>query len=228
MFWSFGRVSHRRPDSEVRPRGSPPRAKNKTKKRGVTIASSPNGVLRNFVQEEHNHLGLDHQQRETTTMSSPPLSPKEVDSAFQQFCPELHHSKWATYPIQYDRWLNFQETWEKKPVFVASEEDKGPREDYVYCKHTPQGKGYCHVLTKVAYVNLYSRLMSQGPPGAGCGCFGGSSSSVDKAASADAFDTARRVVYARSRGSRPDDGAAWEQQIDHMEGSKLPGHGLRV
>ena len=155
------------------------------------------------------------------------LSPNEVNYAFKLFCPELAKSKWALYPMQHDRWLNFNETSpDGKPVFVASQEDQGPRDDYIYCKAGSKGKGYYHVLTKVAYVNLYTRLMSQGPPNAGCNCAG----KPDKAdlRTADAWDTARRVVYARSRGSRPDDALAWKQQIDHMEGSKLPGHGLKV
>jgi hypothetical protein len=90
----------------------------------------------------------------------------------------------------------------------------------MFCKRALKGPGYYHILTKVAYVNLYSRLVSTGS-GASC-CFG------DREIN-DAWDTTRRIVYNRSRGSVPGDILAAEQAIDHMEGTKLnPVHGLKA
>lgn len=155
--------------------------------------------------------------------------PDEVNFAFGMFCPELTKSDLAKYPMARDRWLNYAETFDGKPTFIAAEtDDQGIiKPDYVWCKAAPKGKGYYHVLTKTVYVNLYTRLMSTGPPGGGC-CGGGGGKPSD-ARAADAWDTARRVIYARSRCSRPDDVAAAEQQIDHMAGTKLnPVHGLKA
>ena len=147
----------------------------------------------------------------------------EVNEAFALFCPELkpHYSQ---YPMEHDRWLNFKEKIDGKPTFVSADTNEGFKEDYVWCKNGPVGRGYYHVLTKTAYVNLYSRLMmSEGGGAAGCGC----TPKRKVLGTADQHDTARRIVYARSRCSRPNDFDAQEQQIDHMAGTKLnPVHGL--
>jgi len=150
-------------------------------------------------------------------------SAEEINKAFDRTEPELFQSKYARYPMKYERWLNFQESFEGKPSFVASEDDKGIKMDYVYCKNGPVGKGYYHMVTKVSWVNLYSKLVSQGSGGASCLCLGG-----DRAA-ADAHDTTRRIVYHRSRSNRPDDVLAAEQAMDHYAGTKLnPVHGLKL
>eukprot|EP00339_Tiarina_fusa_P029193 CAMPEP_0117077502 /NCGR_PEP_ID=MMETSP0472-20121206/54654_1 /TAXON_ID=693140 ORGANISM="Tiarina fusus, Strain LIS" /NCGR_SAMPLE_ID=MMETSP0472 /ASSEMBLY_ACC=CAM_ASM_000603 /LENGTH=123 /DNA_ID=CAMNT_0004803879 /DNA_START=61 /DNA_END=428 /DNA_ORIENTATION=+ len=120
------------------------------------------------------------------------FQPKKVNAAFADICPELK-SKYAVYPIPepYNlKWLAPNSTFEKKPCFIETAGDQGVIEDYVYCKLGPNGKGYYHVLTKMAYANLYSRLSAEGP-GTCCG-FG------DRKR-ADKWDTARLVVYNRSR-----------------------------
>ena len=140
------------------------------------------------------------------------------NKAFAMTCPDLT-SKYAQYPIKFERWLSFDEMFEGKKAFLPSEQDEGFKEDYVYCKRGPKGKGYYHILTKVSNNNLYSRISSSSP---GVCCFG-------DAKAIDAWDTTRVVVYARSRASRPDDEAAKEQCVDHHVGTKLnPVHGLKV
>lgn len=149
------------------------------------------------------------------------ISAEEVNEAFAFYCPELK-VKCARYPMKYDRWLNFKQTYEGKPTFIPAKTDEGLKDCYVYCKAAPCGKGYYHVLTKTAYVNLYTRLMSEGPPGGCC------KPKPKDLRTTDQWDTARRYVYARSRCSRPDDAAAVEQQIDHYAGTKLnPVYGLK-
>ena len=145
---------------------------------------------------------------------------KEVNSAFKEFVPELAGVPEAAYPFQHERWLGFNEEYEGQPTFVASKTNDGVKPGYVYCKNAPKGPGYYHVLCKCSYVNLYARLMSEGSPSTCC---------KPDAKAADRWDTARRVIYARSRCSRPDDGAAAEQQVDHMVGTALnPVHGLKA
>lgn len=154
---------------------------------------------------------------------APSAYAEEVNNAFAQICPELK-SKYAIYPIPEKyrgRWLGFDEEFEGKPTVIPADA-KGTEtpEDYVYCKNAPRGKGYYHVLTKVAYVNLYSRLSAE-EPGTFC-CFGDREHS-------NQWDTARRVVYNRSRANRPDDAVGAVQAIDHLEGNKLnPVHGLKL
>ena len=147
---------------------------------------------------------------------------QEVNFALGKFCPEV--LPLAEYPMKREKWLNYAETVDGKPTFIAAETDDCPQKGYVWCKAAPKGKGYYHVWTKTVYVNLYTRLMATGPPGGAC-C-------QPKAADTrevDAWDTARRVIYARSRCSRPDDMAAQEQAVDHIVGTKLnPVHGLKA
>ena len=150
----------------------------------------------------------------------------EVNKAFAATCPELK-SKYASYPIPQEystRWLALDGKDEDgNRVVILTEHDKGFKEHYVFCKNAPLGKGYYHMLTKCAYVNLYSRLMSEGS-GAPCLSF-----STANRMRADQWETTRRVVYNRSRANRPDDVVGAEQAVDHMEGTKLnPVFGLKA
>lgn len=135
---------------------------------------------------------------------------EEVNKAFKRAAPELYESEFATYPIKYDRWLQPNEEFEGKPMFVASETDQGMETDYVFCKNGTHGKGYYHLLTKTSYVNLCSKLVSTGS-GTSC-CFGGD------ATTEDAWDTAKRICYNRSRASKPDDAVGMEQAVDCFNG----------
>jgi hypothetical protein len=148
------------------------------------------------------------------------LSAATVNNAFDLTAPELK-SPYARYPMKYERWLGFDEKYDGKPTFIGFEVDEGFKEDYVYCKCGPQGKGYYHLLTQVSYVNLYSRIMSEG---AGAGCLWNKDG-----AKFDAWDTTRLILYSRTRCSRPDDDDAKEQGIDHYVGTKLnPVYGLKL
>lgn len=162
------------------------------------------------------------------------LDVDQVNRGLEHFVPELAHNKLARYPMtKHPRWLNFTESYQGKPTFIQSGVNDGVKEDYVYCKAAPMGKGYYHVLCKTDYVNLLTKHMSQGPPGGvNCGgCFGGGNKKDDKynAGSADDWNTVRLALYARTRSSMPNDLAASEQQIDHYAGTKLnPGQSLKV
>lgn len=148
--------------------------------------------------------------------------PDEVNFGFEKFCPELNAS-YVQYPMRRDRWLNFGETFQGEPTYIAAAQDEGLKKGYVYCKRAPKGPGYYHVLCKTSYVNLYTRLMAHGPPRSGLF----RRKKVDPR-EVKAFDMARRVIYGRSRCSRPDDIDAIEQQLDHVVGTKLnPLYGIK-
>lgn len=130
-------------------------------------------------------------------------SADKINAQLQQIVPELK-SKYAIYPIAMDRWYNFDEkSPDGKPIFISSEKDTGLKMDYVYCSRGPQGKGYYHLLTKIAYVNLYNYVGNQA-----VGCCG----SGDKT-DADAHAVAKRIIYARSQARRPDDVVAREDAV---------------
>ena len=144
----------------------------------------------------------------------------EVNIAFARICPELK-SRYAVYPFPESSpkdWLipSTEGTYDGKPVVIPSDKESGNKktesglkEDYVFCKAGPVGKGYYHVLTKTAYVNLCTRLNEQGS--GKFLCFGDSQR-------ADQWDTCRRIVYNRSRANRPDDKHAADAAMDHMVG----------
>jgi len=140
----------------------------------------------------------------------------KVNKQLAMICPELA-SEYAQYPLARDRWLKFEETIDGQLVFIAADNDEGVKDNYVYCKVGMKGKGYYHLLTKVSYVNLYSRV-GNSPPG---GCCGGDREEMA------AWETTKMYVYNRSRAPRPDDTAGAKASVDHMEGSKLnPVHGI--
>jgi len=147
------------------------------------------------------------------------FKPDVVNAAFDLTFPELA-SKYARYPLEYGAWYAPNDSVGDKPCFITSEKNLGLKMDYVYCNRGPVGKGYYHLLTKIAYVNLTSYLYSMGGGGPAC-CGGGNREK------ADALDTTKRVLYARSRASRPNDRDAQEQCVDHYVGTKLnPVHGI--
>ena len=137
--------------------------------------------------------------------------PAEVNAAFDLTCPELK-SEFARYPIKYSKWYGADDSYGKQPMFVASENDMGMKLDYVFCKRGPKGKGYYHFLTKISYVNLLTRISANPPPGLGWWSGGNAS----KGTSLDAWDTTKRVIYGRTRLSRPEDSLFGEQGIDHI------------
>jgi hypothetical protein len=146
-----------------------------------------------------------------------PFKPAEVNAAFAKTCEELT-SKYAQYPMQYERWYGSSELIDGMKVFIMAKKDLGFKEHYVWCKYGPTEAGYYHILTKTAHVNLYSRFDSMA-----ASCCGG------KIDDFDAFDTTRRITYNRARSNIPNDSKAAEQAIQHMAGTKLnPVHGLKL
>mmetsp|Transcript_25213 Transcript_25213/g.41881 ORF Transcript_25213/g.41881 Transcript_25213/m.41881 type:complete len:153 (+) Transcript_25213:245-703(+) len=141
-------------------------------------------------------------------------NPAEANAAFAAFCPELK-SKYAVYPFpaQYRAlWLkpSTTEKFQGKPIVMLSSQDRGLQEDYNYCKVGPLGKGYYHILTKVAHVNLYNRLSSEGS-GASC-C-----SSVDRKR-VEQWDICETILHTRSLSNRSDDSFAEKSVLKAAQG----------
>lgn len=152
------------------------------------------------------------------------FKPDEVNEAFAAVCPGELTSKYCVYPFPKEyraKWLSpKQDKFDGKPVFIKADKFDGVKTDYIWCKNGTEGRGYYHVLTKIAWNNLYSRLSSEGD--GTCCCMGDSKR-------ADQWDTTRRIVYNRCRSNCPDDDKAAEQAIQHMAGTKLnPVHGLKI
>jgi len=159
----------------------------------------------------------------TATMTS--FHHDDVNMAFALICPELK-SRYAACPIPEQhgaKWLSPSATaeFEGKPIVVLAEKDDGPKEDHICCKRGPIGAGHCHVLCRTSCVNLYTRLQKEGN-GLVLGCLSGDRKHAGQ------WDTCRHIVCNHSRASRPDDADGAEKAIDHMEGSELPGHGLKL
>ena len=99
--------------------------------------------------------------------------------------------------MRYQSWLDPTDEIDGKPCFVSSSNDTGLRLDYMYCPKGPLGMGYYHMLTKVAYSNLYSRLSSSAPS-PDCCCFGDSTAYNE-------FSGVKSVVFNRTISRKPDD-----------------------
>ena len=86
----------------------------------------------------------------------------ELNAAMVRIAPELS-SVYAEYPMLRQRWLGPHETGPKgEPCFIEAKQDEGRKPDYVYCKRGISGPGYYSLLTKIAYVNLYGRVVAEG------------------------------------------------------------------
>lgn len=134
-----------------------------------------------------------------------------VNEAFSATCPKLKDNLIGKYPMEYERWLQPNEELlnaeddGKQPttkMFLASSENQGLKRDYVWCKHGPNGKGYYHLRTRIAHVNLSSRFR-MGAPGRG-GLFCCLYAGPDKVF-LNHWDTTNRVLFARSSMSTPND-----------------------
>ena len=129
---------------------------------------------------------------------------EEINRKLSKYCPELA-SEYAKYPMQYTRWLNPKEIDPQgKPCFIQGP-DTGPKPDYVYGPGRC-GDGYYHLLTQFAYPTLYARLANEQPCGC-CTCNAKARKEIDE------YDDVRRIVYARSVGSIPDDKRAYHDSI---------------
>ena len=113
-----------------------------------------------------------------------------------KFLPELA-SEYAKYPMKYKVWLTPNQKGPKgEPCFLPSP-DVGVKMDYVFGRG-PSGPAYYHLLTKTAYVNLYSKINSSNPV-ACCACSKASMKEMDE------WDDVLRIMYNRYKAKIPDD-----------------------
>jgi hypothetical protein len=160
-------------------------------------------------------------------MTATHRSVDEVNAIMVKYVPELD-SNYARYPLKYDRWLKATETVtpSNQPCFIACGEsdDNGKvvKPNYVYCKtgnlgkeYGNCGKGYYHVMTKIAYINLYVKYQSTIPFTVCGGCL----ASSEFRQKVDEMDDVVRIIYARSVARRPDDGVAAKDAILTAQGT---------
>lgn len=145
----------------------------------------------------------------------------EINRSMIKLLPELD-SDYAKYPMHWERWYQPSEKGPKgEPCFVAgTQKDGGIKKDYVYCKTGGNGPGYYSLMTKVSYVNLYTKLDSMSPGGTcGIGC-----TSADRRAM-DEYDDVKRVLYGRHFAPRPCDKAAGKRTMDEAHGMAQAAYG---
>lgn len=146
----------------------------------------------------------------------------EINQSMVKFLPELD-SVYARYPMHHERWYQPSEKGPKgEPCFLAASEDAGIKKDYVFCKRGVKGAGYYLLMTKVSYVNLYTKLDSLQPGTCGMAC-----NSADRKAM-DEYDDVKRVLYGRHMSPRPDDAAAGKRAMDEAVGMAQATYGLNV
>jgi hypothetical protein len=135
----------------------------------------------------------------------------EINGSLIKFLPELD-SDYARYPMHHLRWYLPSEKGPKgEPCFVPQTEN-GIKKDYAFCKNGVKGPGYYLLMTKIAYVNLYSKLDSMQPGTCGIAC-----SSADRKAM-DEYDDVKRVIYGRHLAPKPDDTAAGIRAMAESQG----------
>jgi hypothetical protein len=136
-------------------------------------------------------------------------SNEELSVILKKLLPELD-SKYGAYPMAYTRWYSLGEKGPQgEPTWIKSD-DVGVKKDYVYGRG-PGGPAYYHLLTKNAYINLYTRISSECPVVC-CAC----SSAQRKAM--DEWDSVRRIIHARHVSNQPDDQIAKHRQIQQAKG----------
>jgi hypothetical protein len=125
-----------------------------------------------------------------------------------KFYPELD-SDYARYPMYHKRWLQPSEKGPKgEPCFLKCDDPTVVKKDYMYCKRGNFGPGYYSLMTKVAYVNLYTKHNSMQPGTCGIACNAADRKAIDE------HDDVRRLLYARYNSSKPFDTAAVEQAMN--------------
>ena len=149
----------------------------------------------------------------------------EINHAMKQYLPETAGCSWADYPMKFPRWLKANEQApDGKPCFIKTENvlpEEGVKVAYVWGPGN-LGFGYYHLLTKQANKILYTRILNRkvftGTSSGGggcCGCFGevDPRSKIPTGVSADLIDDLRRLFYARSVATIPNDDKAREDAI---------------
>ena len=132
-------------------------------------------------------------------------SPDEINRILAKFHPELA-STYAKYPMECPKWKQYSERGPKgEPCFIRGA-NTGVKMDYVYCERAPE-PGYYSVLCKISYVNLYAKHTGMTPGVCGCGCTAAARKEFDE------WDDAHRILHARHKSRKPDDGVAARDAI---------------
>jgi hypothetical protein len=140
---------------------------------------------------------------------------KELNASMVKFHPELD-SDYARYPMYHKRWLQPSEKGPKgEPCFLKCDDPSVVKKDYTYCKRGNFGPGYYSLMTKVAYVNLYTKHDSMQPGTCGIACNAADRNAIDE------HDDVRRLLYARQNSSKPSDTAADKQAMDVAQGMAI-------
>lgn len=154
----------------------------------------------------------------TSYVSKPP---EEINRSMLKFLPELD-SDYAHYPMYHKRWYQPSEKGPKgEPCFIKGDDASIciVKRDYAYCKRGSMGPGYYSLMTKISYVNLYSKLGSMQPGTCGVAC-----NSIDRKA-LDEYDDVKRIMYGRQLSPRPDDTAAAKRVMDEAQGMAMAAYG---
>eukprot|EP00531_Pseudo-nitzschia_arenysensis_P016087 CAMPEP_0116133482 /NCGR_PEP_ID=MMETSP0329-20121206/10129_1 /TAXON_ID=697910 /ORGANISM="Pseudo-nitzschia arenysensis, Strain B593" /LENGTH=169 /DNA_ID=CAMNT_0003628115 /DNA_START=394 /DNA_END=903 /DNA_ORIENTATION=+ len=132
-----------------------------------------------------------------------------------KFHPELE-SDYARYPMTYKRWYQPGEKGPKgEPIYIKANTPDVVKKDYVFCKYGSCGPGYYSLMTKIAYVNLYSKHDSIQPGTCGCAC------NAEDRKAMDEHDDVKRLLYARQMSPRPNDKDAVTRAMKESEGMAI-------
>lgn len=141
--------------------------------------------------------------------------PAILNKSMVKFHPELK-SEYARFPMTYTRWYQPGEKGPKgEPCYIKANTPDVVKKDYVFCKYGASGPGYYSLMTKIAYVNLYSKHDSIQPGTCGCAC------SAEDRKAIDEHDDVRRVLYARHLSPRPNDNDAVIRAMKESQGMSI-------
>jgi len=138
-----------------------------------------------------------------------------LNAKMARVMPELE-SEYARYPLDIgSRWLDPKEKGKRgEPCFVKGP-DVGLKLGYVFGRGK-FGFGYYSLLTRYSYQNLYARLQNEMPACAGCCSIFLSQASRKEL---DEWDDVKRIVYARSVASVPNDAVAQSDALKQAQGT---------
>jgi len=142
------------------------------------------------------------------------LEHERMNTKMANVAPELS-SSYAIYPLRGTHWVETSGTISNgDSCFVANGDDGlNNKIDYVHGPG-PHGRGYYHLLTRHAYVILYTRLHKERPGNALCCCI----NSKDVRDAISDHDEVESIVYNRSVASKPDDYQAAKDAIAKSQG----------
>ena len=155
-----------------------------------------------------------------------------LNAAMKLYLPETAGCTYADYPMQHGQWLKPNDKTpphdgqhQQQPCFIKTGNQQpaadGIKTGYVWGPG-PAGFGYYHLLTKPAHTILYNRIVngrvfvgSDAEPGC-CGCLGAKDPRTQlpkHAVKADDVDDLRRLEYARSVATVPNDTVAAQDAL---------------